>query len=254
MQKITIITVAYNSIGTIQDTIESVLQQDYSNIEYIIVDGASTDGTIDLAKNYEDAFKLKGFDYNVYSEPDDGLYDAMNKGIEKSIGDVIGILNSDDFYTSSDVISKVMTHMYDSSCETLIANLEFISGEDKHKVVRRWEVKKGDFSYGWMPPHPSTFIKKEIYDLYGVYNTSFEIAADYDLLFRFIKLKGVKCCFLNKSIIKMRTGGTSTNGFLSYFKGNREVYQILKLYKQRFRMVTVTMKIIRKIPQLLKNT
>lgn len=249
MLKISIITVSYNSEKTIKDTIESVLAQDYPLIEYIIIDGASSDQTVSLAKSYEDVFKIKNVDYRIISKADNGLYDAMNKGVRLSTGDVVGILNSDDFYLSSDVLSRVMHCISEADSDVLHAGVQLVSHDKTDEVVRTWHVRKGRFQYGWMPPHPSTFIKKSLYNEYGLYNTDYRIAADYDLLYRIHKIDTVRITYLDEIIISMRLGGTSTNGLSSYFKGNRETYRVLKEHRHKFKLMTIGMKIVRKIPQ-----
>ena len=174
--KISIITVAFNSAKTIKGTIESIISQDYNNIEYLIIDGGSTDGTMDIVKSYSEHVK-----YYV-SEPDNGIYDAMNKGIRAATGDVIGILNSDDFYPNSFVLSNVTKLFQKYSCDAVYGDLVYVKANDINKIKRYWQA--GEYSTskiknGWMLPHPTFFVKKKIYIRYGLYDTDLKTAADY---------------------------------------------------------------------------
>ncbi len=181
---ISIITPTYNSAATIQDTIESVLSQTYRNVEYIIVDGASKDGTTDIIASYGD--KVAKF----ISEKDGGIYDAMNKGVLLAAGDIVGILNSDDFYAYADAIKDVVDAFEsDADIGIVYGDLLYIDAKDTTKTVRVWgsgDYKDGLFESGWHPPHPSFFVRKSIYDKYGIFNTDFKIAADYELMLRFM--------------------------------------------------------------------
>jgi glycosyltransferase involved in cell wall biosynthesis len=244
---VSIITVAYNSEKTIKDTIESVLCQSYQNIEYIIVDGKSNDKTIEIASSYKNKFKGR---LRIISEEDNGLYDAMNKGITAAKGDIIGIINSDDFYIDNKVIEKVVSRMVRENVDSLYANLVFISDIDKNKIVRTWIAKTGSFRMGWNPPHPTVFIKKSVYEKYGLFNTSFRIAADYDILYRFFEKYKITTTYLNEYIVKMRIGGESTKGIKSNIKGNMEIYSILKKYNQRFCFLVLQIRLLRKILQV----
>ena len=223
--KISIITVVLNGEETIQNTIDSVLVQTYQNIEYIIIDGSSTDGTIGVVKSYGD--KITKF----VSEPDKGLYDAMNKGIDMATGDIIGILNSDDFYIDNDVIERVVKEFKNRGVDSVYADLVYISSSNINKVVRCFDsgqFKPSLFSYGLMPAHPTFFVKKSIYEKYGKFHIDFKNAADFDLLVRFIYTNKITYHYIDKVIVKMRLGGASTS-FSSMWTNNIEILRACKV-------------------------
>jgi len=205
--KISIITVVYNNAHVIKSAIDSVLNQTYENIEYIIIDGKSIDGTVEIIQSYGD--KINKF----VSEPDCGIYDAMNKGLKLATGDVVGILNSDDFYISNDVISKVNEIFKEHSVESMFADLVYVTAKNLNKVIRYYDssyFSPDKFAYGWMPAHPTFFVKKEAYEKYGYFKTDYKIAADYELLARFLNKNSLSYFYLQLPIVKMRTGGVST--------------------------------------------
>ena len=206
--KISIITVVWNNNDTIKDAIESVLNQTYKDIEYIIIDGASTDGTVDIIKNYGD--KIDKF----ISEPDKGIYDAMNKGIKLATGDVIGILNSDDFYIDEFVIEKVVKVFEEKEVDSLFADLVYVKPDNLEKTVRYYDSSNSfpnKFQYALYPAHPTFFVKKWVYEKYGLFKTDYKIAADFDIMARFLYSKEISFSYLKEPIIKMRTGGVSTS-------------------------------------------
>lgn len=218
--KISIITVVWNNATTIKDAIDSVLSQTYPDIEYIIIDGASTDGTVEIIKSYGE--KITRF----LSEPDSGLYDAMNKGIKLATGDVIGILNSDDFYSDTFVIEKVVKVFEEQDIESLFADLVYVKPDNVEKVVRYYDSSQfhpDKFAYGWMPAHPTFFVKREWYERYGLYKVDYKIAADYELLVRFLAKYKLSYYYLQEPIITMRLGGISTRGIESNYTLNREI-------------------------------
>ncbi len=223
--KVSIITVVRNNIETIKDAIDSVLNQTYKDIEYIVVDGASTDGTIEIIKSYED--KITKF----LSEPDRGLYDAMNKGIKLATGDIVGILNSDDFYIDEFVIEKVIKVFEEKEVDSLFADLVYVKPDNLEKVVRYYDSSQfnpNKFAYGWMPAHPTFFVKRSAYEKYGLFKTDYKIAADYELLVRFLHKEKLKYFYLNEVIIKMRMGGMSTSGLKSNWVLNQEIIRACK--------------------------
>lgn len=218
--KISIITVVWNNVETIKNAIDSVLSQTYKDIEYIIIDGASNDGTVEIIKSYGDSIS------KFVSEPDKGLYDAMNKGISLATGDVVGILNSDDFYVDEDVIDTVVKVFEKNKCDSMFADLVFVKANNLDKVVRYYDSGKfhpSKFAYGWMPAHPTFFVKREFYTKYGLYKLDYKIAADYELLIRFLHKYKLSYYYLPKSIIKMRVGGVSTSGIQSNYILNKEI-------------------------------
>lgn len=214
---VSVITVCYNSSSTIAQTISSVLAQDYPNIEYIIVDGDSNDGTVDIIKSYENQID------KFISEKDDGIYEAMNKGIEMASGEIIGILNSDDLYYENTTISNVVHEMNEKHVDIIYGDLVYFRTKDESKIVRYYEGR--DFSRtlvskGWVPPHPTFFVKKEVYDKYGKFDTQFKLSADFDLIVRFLSFHGVSYYYLPSVLVKMRLGGESTNSIRNIISMN----------------------------------
>jgi len=224
--KISIITVVYNNAETIIDSIESVLNQTYKNIEYIIVDGGSTDGTVEIVQSYGD--KITKF----VTEEDEGLYDAMNKGIGLSTGDIVGILNSDDFYKTNDILEIVAREFINKDIDCLYGDLEYVDANNTGKIVRYWKsnpFEDGLFEKGWQPAHPTFFIKRECYKKYGVFNLEFKIAADYEIMLRFLERYKLKSSYIEKKFVKMRVGGESNRSLLNIFKANQESYKAWKV-------------------------
>ena len=218
--KISIITVSYNSASTIRDTIESVFAQNYSDIEYIIVDGASTDSTISIVEEYELKFNSR---LHWISEKDNGVYDAMNKGIQMSSGEVIGILNSDDIYSSTFIVTEVMTPFIDSNVGAIFGDLRYFKSENNFKFYRKYSsrfFKPWMFRWGFMPPHPTFFVRKEYYDKWGSYDKSFDISGDYELMIRFLLVKKLSYKYLNIDMVAMRLGGASTKSIKSIIFDN----------------------------------
>ena len=222
--KVSIITVVRNNKETIKYAIDSVLNQTYKDIEYIVVDGASTDGTVEVVKSY--GGKITKF----ISEKDYGLYDAMNKGISLATGNIVGILNSDDFYVDNNVVKQVVREFNNRGVDSVFADLVYISPSNINKVVRYFDssqFKPSLFSYGLMPAHPTFFVKKSIYEKYGNFHTNFKNAADFDLLARFICTNKITYHYIDKVIVKMRLGGASTS-FSSIWTNNIEILRACK--------------------------
>lgn len=248
--KISIITITYNSAATLKDTIESVVNQSYKDIEYIIVDGKSTDRTLDIIDSYKN--KISKF----ISEKDHGLYDALNKGIALATGDVIGILHSDDFYTDRLVIEKLVSQMIKQQADAVYADLYYVDKHDTNKIFRKWksgEYKIGQFLKGWMPPHPTFFVKREYYEKYGKFNLSFHSAADYELMLRFIHKHHLKLAYLPEFIIRMRVGGKSNVSLKNRIRANKEDRRAWKVNGLKPHIYTLYAKPLRKIVQLFKK-
>ena len=225
-KKISLITVCYNSARTINDTLASVLNQRYGNVEYIIVDGLSKDNTLEIISDFEIKFLEKCKSLIWISEKDSGIYDAMNKGIRMATGDVIGILNSDDFYINECVISDVMEKFNTLDIDSLYGDILFVSEENPEKIVRRWKSSpfiRGSFKKSWHPPHPGFFVKRSIYETYGYFDTEFRIAADYELMLRFLHRYAISTYYLDSYIVKMRYGGESTKNIENINKGRNEI-------------------------------
>lgn len=217
--KVSLITVCFNSSKTIERTIQSVQNQLYDNIEYIIVDGGSIDGTIDIISSYSNVVT------KFITEPDNGLYDAMNKGIKLASGDILGIINSDDFYHRNDSISKVVEGFSDKTVECVFADIRFVSSDDLDKTVRYYSSKRFNlesFSWGFMPAHPTFFTYRKNFEKFGGYKTDYKIAADFELLVRFLYKHQLSYRYLNFDLMKMRLGGISTASLKSTWIINRE--------------------------------
>ena len=205
--KISIITVCYNSVATVSGAVESVLHQQGVEVEYIIVDGGSTDGTVECLKEYGAAIS------SLTSEPDRGIYDAMNKGIARATGDVVGLLNSDDFYASDGVLARVAELFDRDGVDAVYGDLHYVSQDDDSKVVRDWRsgpLPQALFSQGWHPPHPSFFVRRSVYDALGSFDLRFDIAADYEFMLRVLEKNKVSCAYLPEVLVKMRMGEQAT--------------------------------------------
>ena len=223
--KISVITVTYNSAATIADTVESVLTQTHPDVEYLIVDGASTDATLEQLEPYRE--RLAG----LLSEPDQGMYDAMNKGIAQATGDVVAILNSDDVYADAEVLAKVAACFEASGADCVYGDLHYVSA-DLRKVVRNWvsgEYRAGRFASGWHPPHPSFFVKRSVYAELGTFRTELRIAADYEFMLRALHAEDCSVAYLPEVLVKMRTGGASNRSIRNIWKANRECYQAWRM-------------------------
>ncbi len=241
--KVSIITPTFNSAETLENTIKSVLSQSYPDIEYIIVDGKSTDNTLDIVKKYDKINK-------VISEPDKGIYDAMNKGIRLATGDVVGILNSDDIYASENVIDRVVKAIKETDC--CWGNLLYVDKKDENKTIRRWissEYKEDLFEKGWHPPHSTFFVKKNVYDRYGVFNLNFKIAADYELMLRLLEKNKISFSFIPEILVKMKIGGTSNRSVLNIIKANIECYNAWKVNELKINPLKLFLKPFSKVKQ-----
>lgn len=252
---ITIITVSYNSESTISDTIESILNQDYSNYEYIIIDGASKDNTLNIIKDYQIKFQNKNIPFRFYSEPDNGIYDAMNKGILQAEGKWIGILNSDDFYINDKVLSSITHNIIKNPiAKAHYADLVYVKQNDINKITRYWQSGKFNprrFYYGWVPPHPTLFVDHEIYDSYGLYNINLDISADYEFMLRIFVKNNVPAAYLPKILIKMRDGGASNISLANRKKGANNIRLAWKINKLTPLPFTFILRLLRKIPQYI---
>lgn len=248
--KVSIITVCFNSVATIRDTIESVLGQDYSDIEYVIIDGGSTDGTLDIIDEYKERISC------LISEPDKGIYDAMNKGICLATGNVIGMLNSDDTYISHTAISELMTAMITSRADAVYADLIIVDPNKTDKVLRYYSSKHfniAKFRYGWMPAHPTFFVKKSAYDAAGLFNLDFKIAADFDMLLRMLWVHKTTHFYYSKCIVRMKAGGVSTSGIRQSIQINREIMRSCKLNGFYTNALLLALKIPRKISEKISH-
>lgn len=223
--KVSIITVSFNSAKTIADTIESVLSQDFPRIEYIIVDGGSKDDTVSIIKQYQDRIS------HWISEKDQGMYDAMNKGIAMATGDVIGILNSDDVYMNTHIVSELIELMQSQRAQVVFADLILVDQDNPQNVLRYYDsghFHPNKFKYGWMPAHPTVFVKRELYEAVGNFSTSYQIAADYEMLIRILAIQRARYAYLPKPVVRMRSGGASTSGLSRNWILNQEIVRACK--------------------------
>ncbi len=247
--KITVITAVLNNKETIVDAIESVLSQTYKDIEHIVIDGASMDGTVELVRSYGDKID------KIVSEPDEGIYDALNKGIGLATGDVVGFLNSDDIYAHDRVLEKIAEAFKREKVDSTYGDLNYVKREDISTVVRHWKshlFSEKKLRQGWMPPHPTFYVKREIYEKYGMFDTSFEIAADYDSILRFLGKHRISTTYIHGVLVKMRLGGVSNRDLKSILRKSGEDYRALKKNGIGGHGV-VFMKNISKVPQFFKR-
>lgn len=223
--KVSIITATYNSEETILATLNSLEAQSYRDIEYIIVDGASKDNTIELIAN--NCSRVS----SIINEPDKGIYDALNKGIKAATGEIVGFLHSDDLFAYSDAVKDIVSTFVDSDCDASYADLEYVSKEDTDNIIRLW--KSGQYSRnklknGWMPPHPTFYMKRRLYEEFGQFDLNFKIAADYDSLLRYLWSNKVKMSYLPKVVMKMRIGGASNRSLKNIIQKTKEDICALK--------------------------
>jgi len=225
--KVSIITVCFNSEKTLEETIQSVLIQDYPEVEHIIIDGGSTDGTLAIIRKY--AAQITQW----ISEKDHGMYDAMNKGIALATGDVIGILNSDDVYLNPHAISDLMAAMQTQGVDAVYADLIIVDAIQTNKVLRYYNssyFKPSKFRWGWMPAHPTVFVKKSVYEKVGLFATDYVIAADYEMLVRMFAVHSISYTYLPQAVVRMRSGGASTANLASNWILNREIVRACKAH------------------------
>ena len=247
--RISIITATYNSAATISDTLRSVASQDYSEIEHIIVDGGSTDDTLSIVSQFPHVAR-------VISEKDNGIYDAMNKGLRVCTGEIIGLLNSDDFYVSTTVIRQVVEKLITDQTDSLYGDLVYVHPEETRKVKRTWIAGKfhpRKFLYGWMPPHPTFFVRRKIYEVLGEFNTNLKSAADYELMLRFLYKSKISVSYLPHVLVKMRAGGMSNATLSNRIKANREDREAWRVNHIQPYFFTTWLKPIRKLIQFVRK-
>lgn len=251
MKKISIITVCYNSESTIRDTIESVISQSYPNIEYIIIDGGSQDSTLNIIKEYKNKI------YKYISEADHGIYDAMNKGISVSTGDIVGILNSDDFFYSDSTVADIATAFeLNKKVDLVYGDVVFVNSVDTNKVVRFYSSKSFKpykLRFGWMPPHPASFITRSSYENIGKYSLEYKISSDYEFFVRMLLVHKLNYVRINKIIVNMRVGGVSTSGLKNSWLLNSEIVKACKNNAVYTNIFFILLKLPFKILELIKR-
>ena len=249
--KISIITATYNSASTIADTLDSVLAQTYTNYELIVVDGQSTDGTLDVVNRYAERFGNK---LRCLCGRDRGLYDAMNKGIACASGDVVGILNSDDFYTDSHTLQRVADTLTDSTIDACYGDVHYVHPSDLNTQVRYYSsrpFRPWMMRLGFIPAHPSFYYRREIYQKYGLFDIRYKVAADFELLLRFIFIHHIRTLYVPADFVTMRTGGISTSGYRSHLKAMRDHLRALRNNHIRSSVVLLALRYLYKTIELL---
>lgn len=248
--KVSLITVTYNASDHVRDCIESVLSQTHSDLEYIVIDGASSDNTMEIIREYSDRIS------HLISEPDDGLYDAMNKGIALATGDIVGILNADDLYSHKGVISKVVDVFNITDCDATFGDLVYFKTEEPDKITRFFPGKgfhPRQFAKGIMPPHPTFFVKRSLYESFGRFDTQFDICADFDLMVRFLYQNHATYTYIPEVLVRMRTGGSSTQGIQSTLTINKEMLRSCKQNGIATSLPKIYSKYFKKVFQLVKK-
>ncbi len=244
--KVSIITVTLNSEKYLSDCIESVRKQNYKDIEHIIIDGKSTDGTIEIIHN-----NSHHISYWI-SETDRGMYDAINKGLEAATGDIVGILNSDDVFASADSVRSIVDCFETTNTDSVYGNLVYVDPNNSHKVIRYWKgttYKRSRFRYGWMPAHPTFYIRRQLILQYGGYENHYFTAADYEFMARYLYLHRVNAQYIDVMLVKMRNGGISNGNLKSRFRANRRDFLAMKKNKIPFPFLISILKPIIKLPQ-----
>jgi glycosyltransferase involved in cell wall biosynthesis len=245
--KISIITATYNSAATVRDTLETIAGQTYPEIEHIIVDGGSVDATLDIVASYPHVSQL-------ISGKDAGIYDAMNKGIRMAGGEVIGILNSDDIYSDERVLSEVAAAFADPAVMTVYADLQYVYPDDTSRVQRTWRTgkfRRRNFYFGWMPPHPTFFVRNEVYRKAGLFNLQLRSAADYELMLRILVRLKMPAYYIPRVIVKMRAGGVSNASLRNRLRANKEDRLAWRLNGLRPYFFTLYLKPLRKLSQFI---
>ena len=248
--KISIITAVLNNKTHIEACINSVKSQTYKDIEYIIIDGGSTDGTLEIIKH--STFNIQH--YSFVSEKDNGIYDALNKGIKIVTGDVIGLLHSDDIFADNTVIGKVVEKFKEVNTDSVYGDLEYVRANDINKRIRYWKAGSCDekkLKHGWMPPHPAFFVRRNIFDKAGLYNTEYKVSADYDMILRLLWKEKITAEYLPVIITKMRWGGASNRDISAIIQKSREDYSALRKNGVPLPLFTVFLKNVRKLGQFI---
>lgn len=247
--KISIVTVCYNAAKTLSDTIQSVASQDHPEIEHIIVDGGSTDGSLEIISAAKSVTQY-------ISEPDKGIYDAMNKGISMATGEVVGMLNADDFYARTDAISLIASAFLDEKTDICYADLVYVGKDDLSRIVRYWKSKPfvpGLFKQGWMPAHPTFFIRRHYFSELGMYDLNFKLQSDFELTMRYLEVFRLYAVYLPVILIKMRVGGASNQSIQNVIKGNFEAYKSCKKNNLKISIFFNVIKVMSRLPQFWRR-
>lgn len=248
--KISIITAVLNAREAIRETIESILGQTFGSLEYIIIDGNSTDGTLEVIEEHRDPRT------QIISEPDQGLYDALNKGIKRSSGDIIGVLPAGDLYAHNRVLRTVAEAFATIKEDSCYGDLQYVDQNNPNKVIRHWKssvYRDGKFRWGWMPPHPTFFVKREIYEKYNCFNPKFQISGDYELMLRYLAVHRISTFYIPEVMVKMRVGGMSNRNLRYIIRKSYEDYKACRLNHLQGGLVALLLKNLTKLPQFFKK-
>ena len=244
--KISVITVSFNSAATIADALTSVAEQNWPSVEHILVDGASTDATLEIANRY------RGHLSRIVSERDLGIYDAMNKGLRLATGDVVGFLNSDDMFADRNVLREYGEAFRDPAVDVCYGDLVYVSKDSPSRIVRHWKSRPfvaGAFSSGWVPPHPTFYARRSVFEEHGFFDLSMPLAADFELMYRFMNSRGVRTQYLPGLKVKMRLGGATNANLKNIIKQNIEIMRAMRLHGAPIGMRYVLGKVFDRVSQ-----
>jgi glycosyltransferase involved in cell wall biosynthesis len=248
--KLSVVTVCRNAAPTIEDTLRSVAAQTYPEVEHIVVDGGSTDGTLDIIQRHRSRIAT------LISEPDRGIYDAMNKGIAAATGDIVGTLNADDFYVDAHVLGKIAHVFADPAVAACYADLVYVDRRDLNRVVRYWKscpYADGLFEKGWLPAHPTFFVRRELYRRFGSFDLRYRYQADFELTMRLLAVHKQPTVYLPEVIVKMRMGGVSNRNVLNVIKGNLEAYRACRQHGLKVSPLFIVRKVLSRLPQFFRR-
>ncbi len=248
--KISVVTVVLNAASTIEQTMDSVQGQNHDEIEHIVIDGGSTDGTNEILQRHADKIS------RLMIEPDKGIYDAMNKGIAMATGDIIGFLNADDVFDNDSILSKICNVFSDQTIMAAYANLVYVKSDDIHNVVRYWQsqdYRPGLFEKGWMPAHPTFYVRREIYEKYGGFDLNYQFHADYAITAKFMAVKQIKTKFVAETWVRMRMGGSSNRSLANIIRGNLESYDACKKLGLNMSPMYFVTKFLMRLPQFFRR-
>ena len=247
---ITVVTVCFNSARTVAETLRSVADQDYGAVEHIVIDGASQDETLEVISR--NPYRVS----RLISEPDRGIYDAMNKGLALASGDVVAFLNSDDVYANANILSKVAACFSDPSLDACYGDIVFVAATNTERLVRYWrpgEYIPGQMAKGWMPPHPTFFVRRRAYELIGGYDPSYRLAGDYEMAVRLLETHRLRVAYLPEIMVRMRMGGASNSSIANVIRGNQEVYGAAIKHGLATSPLFILRKVLSRIPQFLSR-
>lgn len=248
--KISVITVCFNSAETIADTLRSVASQTHAEVEHIVVDGGSSDGTLAIIDRHRERLA------KIISEPDHGVYDAMNKGIMLATGDVVGFLNADDVYADATALAAIAAAFGTPGVEACYADLVYVDKQDMRKIVRYWqpgEYRYGLFRTGWMPPHPTFFVRREVFERFGMFDLQYRLQADFELAMRFLEVHRIRTAYIPRILVNMRMGGMSNNSYVNILKGNLEAYRACRKNGLPVGIFFILRKLYSRLPQFFSR-